>query len=282
MLANMSHEIRTPLTSVIGFAEAIGEETSEEAPASRFAGLIQKSGKRLLRTLDGVLNLSKLEAGRAGLTLGPVDLEARAREAAKEASAKAEKKGVDVRLETGPARARADEGAAEIIVQNLLSNAIKYTEEGGTVWVRTRQESRTEETRAQRETQETQVQEETQARQEKSSGTEAGTDPGAEAGPKPEPEQTPKSESGQTKDGRAAAAVLEVEDTGIGMEPEEVEAMFEPFRQESEGLSREYEGTGLGLTVAQRAAEQMGGSIEVDTEKGEGSRFVARLPGAEP
>jgi signal transduction histidine kinase len=76
--------------------------------------------------------------------------------------------------------------------------------------------------------------------------------------------------------------VLEVEDTGIGMEPEEVEAMFEPFRQESEGLSREYEGTGLGLTVAQRAAEQMGGSIEVDTEKGEGSRFVARLPGVDP
>ncbi len=266
MLANMSHEIRTPLTSVIGFAEAIGEETSEEAPASRFAGLIQKSGKRLLRTLDGVLNLSKLEAGRAGLTLGPVDLEARAREAAKEASAKAEKKGVDVRLETGPARARADGGAADIIVQNLLSNAIKYTEKGGTVWVRTRQESRTKE--------ETQPQEETQARQEKSSGMEAGTELNAEAGPKSEPEQT--------KNGRAAAAVLEVEDTGIGMEPEEVEAMFEPFRQESEGLSREYEGTGLGLTVAQRAAEQMGGSIEVDTEKGEGSRFVARLPGADP
>ncbi|WP_279304424.1 ATP-binding protein [Salinibacter ruber] len=254
MLANMSHEIRTPLTSVIGFAEAIGEETSEEAPASRFAGLIQKSGKRLLRTLDGVLNLSKLEAGRAGLTLGPVDLEAQAREAAKEASAKAEKKGVDVRLETGPARARADEGAAEIIVQNLLSNAIKYTEEGGTVWVRTRQESRIQ--------------------QEKSAGAEAGTEAGPEAGPESGPEQT--------KDGRAlAAAVLEVEDTGIGMEPEEVEAMFEPFRQESEGLSREYEGTGLGLTVAQRAAEQMGGSIEVDTEKGKGSRFVARLPGAD-
>ncbi len=259
MLANMSHEIRTPLTSVIGFAEAIGEETSEEAPASRFAGLIQKSGKRLLRTLDGVLNLSKLEAGRAGLTLGPVDLEAQAREAAKEASAKAEKKGVDVRLETGPARARADEGAAEIIVQNLLSNAIKYTEEGGTVWVRTRQESRIQ--------------------QEKSAGAEASTEAGPEAGPESGPEQT--------KDGRApaaaaaAAAVLEVEDTGIGMEPEEVEAMFEPFRQESEGLSREYEGTGLGLTVAQRAAEQMGGSIEVDTEKGKGSRFVARLPGAD-
>ncbi|MCS3859695.1 PAS domain S-box-containing protein [Salinibacter ruber] len=256
MLANMSHEIRTPLTSVIGFAEAIGEETSEEAPASRFAGLIQKSGKRLLRTLDGVLNLSKLEAGRAGLTPGPVDLEAQAREAAREASAKAEKKGVDVRLETGPARARADEGAAEIIVQNLLSNAIKYTEEGGTVWVRTRQKSRIQ--------------------QEKSAGAEAGTEAGPEAGP--------ESGSEQTKDGRApaSAAVLEVEDTGIGMEPEEVEAMFEPFRQESEGLSREYEGTGLGLTVAQRAAEQMGGSIEVDTEKGEGSRFVARLPGADP
>ena len=218
MLANMSHEIRTPLTSVIGFAEAIGEETDEEAPASRFAGLIRKSGKRLLRTLDGVLNLSKLEAGQTELTPGPVDLGAQAREAAREAAAKAKGNEVDIRLEANRTPARADEGTVQIVVQNLLSNAIKYTEEG-TVWIRTRQED--------------------------------------------------------------AAAALEVEDTGIGMEPEIVEELFEPFRQESEGLSRQYEGTGLGLTIAKRAVEQMRGTIEVETEKGKGSRFIVRLPRAE-
>ena len=75
--------------------------------------------------------------------------------------------------------------------------------------------------------------------------------------------------------------VLEVEDTGIGMDPSRAEDLFEPFRQASEGVSREYEGTGLGLAVTKQAAKQMGGTIEVETEKGEGSRFTVQLPRAE-
>jgi signal transduction histidine kinase len=78
-----------------------------------------------------------------------------------------------------------------------------------------------------------------------------------------------------------ARAVLEVEDTGIGMEPEMSEELFEPFRQASEGLAREYEGTGVGLAVTKKATEQMSGSVTVDTEKGEGTRFTVRLPAAE-
>ena len=62
------------------------------------------------------------------------------------------------------------------------------------------------------------------------------------------------------------------------MDPSRVEELFEPFRQASEGMSREYEGTGLGLAVTKEATEEMGGSIEVDTQKGEGSRFTVRLP----
>jgi PAS domain S-box-containing protein len=67
-LANMSHEIRTPLTSIIGFSEALGTEISDlELQGSdsleRQAHLIEQGGKRLLETLEGLLNLSKLEAG---------------------------------------------------------------------------------------------------------------------------------------------------------------------------------------------------------------------------
>ena len=77
------------------------------------------------------------------------------------------------------------------------------------------------------------------------------------------------------------AAVLAVEDTGIGMESGMAKDLFEPFRQASQGWGREYEGTGVGLAVTKRAVEAMNGSVEVETQKGEGSRFTVRLPQAE-
>jgi len=74
--------------------------------------------------------------------------------------------------------------------------------------------------------------------------------------------------------------VLEVEDTGIGMEPAVAENLFKPFRQESEGMGRAYKGSGVGLAVTRRAAQQMDGTIEVETKKGKGRRFTLRLPRA--
>ncbi|WP_103028689.1 PAS domain-containing sensor histidine kinase [Salinibacter altiplanensis] len=228
-LANMSHEIRTPLTSILGFAEALGTEAEglnlpEGSSLPDYVNLIEKGGKRLLKTLEGVLNLSKLEAGQMELEAGLVDLATEAKRAAEELRPKAEEKGISLEVEsleveTGsrPTWARADEGGVQIVLQNLLSNAIKYTEEGG-VEVRVYREEE---------------------------------------------------------------AVMEVEDTGIGMEPEMAEDLFEPFRQASEGLGREYEGTGVGLAVMKRAVEEMNGSIDVETQKGEGSRFTVRLPRAE-
>jgi signal transduction histidine kinase len=73
-------------------------------------------------------------------------------------------------------------------------------------------------------------------------------------------------------------AVLEVEDTGVGISEEALPQIFEAFKQESEGLDREYEGSGLGLSIVQELTEALGGTLEVETEKGEGSRFIVRLP----
>jgi signal transduction histidine kinase len=88
-------------------------------------------------------------------------------------------------------------------------------------------------------------------------------------------------EDGDQEDGNPQEdgwAILEVEDTGIGMDPEVVGKLFDPFRQASEGLSREYEGTGIGLAVIEEAVGQMGGSVEVDTQKGQGTCMTVRLP----
>ncbi|MCS3658281.1 PAS domain S-box-containing protein [Salinibacter ruber] len=228
MLANMSHEVRTPLTSILGFAEAIEEETQGLDPPVKtgelellgeFAGLIQRSGQRLMETLTSVLNLSRLESGEMNLDSTPIDLAAEAKKTAEEFRPQAEEKGLrlQAQLPSRPVWAKADKGGVQIVLQNLLSNAIKYTEKGG-MWLRVCKEER--------------------------------------------------------------EVVIEVEDSGIGMEPDVAEGLFEPFRQESEGVSREYEGTGLGLAVTREAVEQMGGSVEVETEKGEGSCFTARLPQA--
>jgi len=73
-------------------------------------------------------------------------------------------------------------------------------------------------------------------------------------------------------------AVLEVEDTGVGISEEALPQIFAAFKQESEGLDREYEGSGLGLSIVQELTEALGGTLEVETEKGEGSRFIVRLP----
>ena len=226
LLANMSHEIRTPLTSILGFAEAIEEETEgleppaeagDLKPLGEFAGLIQKGGQRLMNTLTGVLNLSRLEAGEMNLASEPVDLAEQARDIAAELRPQAEEKGLRVQVQAagGPTWAQADAGGVQIVLRNLVSNAIKYTEDG-----------------------------KVQVQIDRGNGH----------------------------------AVLVVEDNGIGMDPEEAEGLFEPFRQASEGMAREYEGTGLGLAVTQEAVDQMDGSIEVETAKGKGSRFVVRLP----
>ena len=64
----------------------------------------------------------------------------------------------------------------------------------------------------------------------------------------------------------------------MGISEEALPQIFEAFKQESEGLDREYEGSGLGLSIVQELTEALGGTLEVETEKGEGSRFIVRLP----
>ncbi|GGY51515.1 ATP-binding protein [Parvularcula lutaonensis] len=71
--------------------------------------------------------------------------------------------------------------------------------------------------------------------------------------------------------------LITVEDTGIGMTPEEAERVFEPFTQADSSTTRRYGGTGLGLTITRGLVEAMGGTLRVETKKGEGSRFIIDL-----
>ena len=74
--------------------------------------------------------------------------------------------------------------------------------------------------------------------------------------------------------------VLAVADTGVGIAEDALPRVFEAFKQESEGLTREYEGAGLGLSIVQKLVEALGGEVEVETEKDEGTCFFVRMPRA--
>lgn len=80
-----------------------------------------------------------------------------------------------------------------------------------------------------------------------------------------------------TREGRPAVRLC-VADTGMGIRREDLELLFQPFRQIDSTLSRQHEGTGLGLTICQRLVALMDGDITVDSEPGRGSRFTVTLP----
>lgn len=77
---------------------------------------------------------------------------------------------------------------------------------------------------------------------------------------------------------QAPTVCISVSDTGIGMTPQQTEAIFAPFTQADASISRRFGGTGLGTTIARQLVELMGGTLEVESELGHGSTFYVRLP----
>ena len=73
---------------------------------------------------------------------------------------------------------------------------------------------------------------------------------------------------------------FQVRDTGIGMSPEQIRLLFQPFSQADASTTRQYGGTGLGLTITQHFCHMLGGTITVESALGEGSIFIMRLPAA--
>ncbi len=72
--------------------------------------------------------------------------------------------------------------------------------------------------------------------------------------------------------------MVSVSDTGIGIKPEDIPTLFQPFHQIDTGLARKHEGTGLGLSICKKLISMMGGTIHVSSRWGEGSTFIIRFP----
>jgi signal transduction histidine kinase len=142
-LASMSHELRTPLNAIIGFSEVLLDANLGPLPAEEqreFLTNILTSGKHLLRLINDVLDLSKIEAGKMELHCEPIDVTDAVQGVLATVKPLAVKKRIQVASEHAPALplAWADPPRLKQILYNLLSNAIKFTAEGGRVSVAAR------------------------------------------------------------------------------------------------------------------------------------------------
>jgi PAS domain S-box-containing protein len=237
--ANMSHEIRTPLTAILGFTEVL-RENLKDSPDARFADIIEANSKRLLQTLNGILDLARIEATRINLEPRLVDVNAEVERIVMLLEPLASKRNLDLSFQASSHAPRAfiDEGYLDQILTNLVSNAIKFTSAGSVnITVRSASEL-------------------------------------------VEPiEELPGfyryySSPAPTTD----HFEIVVADTGVGIPREDIGLIFDEFRQVSSGHNRRLEGSGLGLTISSKLAHAMGGSIEARSVQRLGSQFILSLP----
>ncbi len=220
-LAVMSHELRTPLNAIAGYLEILQIGIHGPLTAQQRVSLerIDRSQRHLLRLINDVLNLARIEAGRVEYVVEELPLAELLAEVTPmvEPQLVARELAYESRVAEGLV-ARADREKVQQILLNLLSNAIKFTPAGGRVVVH-----------------------------------------GDWGGDTPE------------------EVLLSVTDTGIGIPPGKLEAVFEPFVQVDTSHTRSGEGTGLGLAISRDLARGMGGDLRVRSTAGEGSTFTLVL-----
>lgn len=209
-IANMSHELRTPLNAIIGFSDMLHTRTvTDPEKVHQYSGYIKQAAEHLLELINGILDVSKIQAGKLSVEKEPVELgpilasclliiEARARE---------KRIAVESSVADPLPLLLADPLRLKQILINLLGNAVKFTAEGGRLRVNARAHS---------------------------------------------PE----------------AALITVEDTGIGMSVAEIETALRPFGQVDSAFNKRHEGTGLGLPIAYALARLHGGDLHITSEKG--------------
>ncbi len=243
-LANMSHELRTPLNAVIGFSDMLKDGIVEDHAKQReFASHIFQSGHHLLALISDILDLSKIEAGKAEIALDRVDLHAALSEVLALLATQAHAKRIRFVIERRGALGvlLADNRRLKQILLNLVSNAMKFTPAEGLVTLAAEVVGR-----------------------ERASSAKPGFREGLRM-PLPAGEHERFVE-------------ISVSDTGIGIAPDEVRQLFAPFMQVPNALTRSLEGTGLGLVMVHRLAELHGGTVAVTSEPGQGSCFTVWLP----
>jgi len=225
-LAVLAHELRNPLGSIRN-ATVILQRSGVGQGGRAALGVIERQSETLVRLVDDLLDVHRLNQGKLVLQRKPVEMRAAIDDAVHAAaeSVKAKQQTIDVRLPDRPLHVDADDVRLAQVLANLLLNASKFTGNGGHIDV-------------------------VAARGE--------------------------------RDGRPIACIR-VTDNGIGVAPDQLERIFEPYVQASTEASPVPEGLGLGLAVSRQLIELHGGAIRAESDgPGSGSTFVVELPLCDP
>ena len=220
LLANMSHELRTPLNGILGLSQLLKDELANESLFS-YANKIYISGKRLMITLNSILDLSEIESNTTQINIQPYNIAEEIGFLLTQYNYSAKEKGLyfNIEIKDRSCLAKVDERLCNQILINLIDNAVKYTNKGGIDVV---VESDYEEI--------------------------------------------------------SPRLKISISDTGIGIMEKDIPLIFEEFRQVSEGYSRSFEGSGLGLTLVNKMLALLNGEIKVESQIGIGSKFIVYLP----
>jgi PAS domain S-box-containing protein len=133
-LANISHEVRTPMNGILGFAELLNRTNLSTDKHDKYVDVIMKSGQRMLRILNDLIDISKIEAGETALNIEAFDLEESMAGFYEFFLPEARKQGLELNYSTdipsNQSIVQTDKTKVSQIFSNLISNALKYTDEG--------------------------------------------------------------------------------------------------------------------------------------------------------
>ncbi|HVF59136.1 MAG TPA: ATP-binding protein [Thermoanaerobaculia bacterium] len=223
-LATLSHELRTPLTPVLAVISSMEGDSRLPGHFRREIAMVRRNVELEARLIDDLLDLTRVSSGKIQLDRREVDLHEVIEQAVQTSCAgelATGRRHIEVDLAAAGHHLWGDSPRLTQVFWNLLNNAVKFTPEGGTITVRTRNDS---------------------------------------------PDR----------------AVVEITDTGMGIDPEVLPRIFDAFEQGEPDVTRRYGGLGLGLAISKAIVELHGGLISVRSDgRDRGTTFSVRLP-AEP